>query len=78
MTVHTKSGASFSSDTMEAPREPPDNLPSNSEIVEKFHGLVDQILGVQHTRQLCSLIWNLDNCHNIRELIGLCVKEMLL
>jgi len=72
--VHTKSGASFSSDTMEAPWEPPDNLPSDSEIEEKFHGLVAPILGVQQTHQLCSLIWNLDNCQNIRELIGLCVK----
>ncbi len=72
--VHTKSGTSFSSDTIEAPWEPPDNLPSDSEIEEKFHGLVDPILGVQQTHQLCSLIWNLDNCHNIQELIGLCVK----
>ncbi len=72
--VHTKSGASFSSDTMEAPWEPPDNLPSDSEIEEKFHGLVASILGVQQTHQLCSLIWNLDNCHNIRDLIRLCVK----
>jgi len=73
--VHTKSGASFSSDTMEAPWEPPDNLPSDSEIEEKFHGLVDPILGVQQTHQLCSLIWNLDNCYNIQELIGLCLKR---
>jgi 2-methylcitrate dehydratase PrpD len=73
--VHTKSGASFSSDTMEAPWEPPDNLPSDSEIEEKFYGLVDPILGVQQTHRLCSLIWNFDDCYNIRELIGLCVKE---
>jgi len=73
--VHTESGASFSSDTMEAPWEPPDNLPSDSEIEEKFHGLVDPILGVQQTYQLCSLIWNLDNCYNIQELIGLCLKR---
>jgi len=73
--VHTESGASFSSDTMEAPWEPPDNLPSDSEIEEKFHGLVDPILGVQQTHQLCSLIWNLDNCYNIQELIGLCLKR---
>jgi 2-methylcitrate dehydratase PrpD len=73
--VHTKSGASFSSDTMEAPWEPPDNLPSDSELEEKFHELVDPILGIQQTHQLCSLIWNLDNCYNIQELIGLCLKR---
>lgn len=73
--VHTKSGASFSSGTMEAPWEPPDNLPSDSEIEEKFHGLATPVLGVQQTHQLSSLIWNIDNCHNMKELIELCIKE---
>jgi len=57
------------------PWEPPDNLPSDSELEEKFHELVDPILGIQQTHQLCSLIWNLDNCYNIQELIGLCLKR---
>ncbi|MDH3345061.1 MAG: MmgE/PrpD family protein, partial [Desulfobacteraceae bacterium] len=72
--IHTTSGTSFSSGTIEARWEPPDNLPSDKEIEEKFHRLVAPILGVQQTHQLRSLIWNFDNCHNMRELIGLCVK----
>lgn len=72
--VHTKFGATFSSGTMEAPWEPPDSLPADSEIEEKFHGLVAPILGVQQTQQLCFHIWDLDNCSNVKELIRLCVK----
>jgi 2-methylcitrate dehydratase PrpD len=72
--IQTKPGSTFSSGPVEADWEPPDNLPSDSEIEEKFHSLVKPILGVQQTHQLCSLIWNFDNCHNIQELIELCVK----
>ncbi|UCH90505.1 MAG: MmgE/PrpD family protein [Nitrospirota bacterium] len=72
--VHTKYSGMHSSGPMEAPWEPPDNLPSDNEIEEKFHWLVEPVLGVQQTRQLCALIWNLDDCRDIRELIRLCVK----
>jgi 2-methylcitrate dehydratase PrpD len=72
--IHTKSGSIFSSGPVEADWEPPDNLPSDSEIEKKFHKLVEPFLGVRQTRQLRSLIWNIDNYDDIRELIRLCVK----
>jgi 2-methylcitrate dehydratase PrpD len=73
--IQTKPGSTLSSGPVEADWEPPDNLPSDSEIEEKFHGLVTPVLGVSQTHQLCSLIWDIDNCRNIRELIELCIKE---
>lgn len=76
VTIHTKSGSIFSSGPVEADWEPPDNLPSDSEIEKKFHKLVEPVLGGRQTGQLCSLIWNFDNCNDIRELIRLCVKEL--
>ena len=72
--IQTKHGNSFSSGPVEAEWEPPDNLPSDNEIEGKFHWLVEPVLGVQQTRQLCALIWNLDDCRDIRELIRLCIK----
>ena len=74
--IHTKDGNIFSSGPVEAEWEPPDNLPSDVEIEEKFHRLVAPILGVQQTHQLRSLIWNLDNCDNTQKLIRLCVKGL--
>lgn len=71
---HTKNGNSVSSGPMEAAWEPPEKLPSDSEIETKFYRLVEPVLGVQQTHQLCSLIWNFDNCLDIRELLGLCSK----
>lgn len=74
VTVHTTSGDFYSSGPMEAPWEPPDNLPSDNEIEEKFKCLVEPVLGVRQAHQLCSLIWSIDKCDNVQKLIGACVK----
>lgn len=72
--IRTKRGDSFSSGAMEAEWEPPNGLPSDGEIEEKFHHLVAPILGPKQTHQLCSLIWHFEKCSHVNKLIELCVK----
>jgi hypothetical protein len=72
--IHTTSGASFSSGTVEARWEPPTDPPSDADLEEKFTWLTTPVLGTEQSRKLCDLIWQLDQCENVEMLIDLCVK----
>ena len=74
--IHTTSGASFSSGTIEARWEPPADPPSDADLEEKFTWLVTPVLGVEQSRKLCALIWRLDECDNVETLVDLCVKRL--
>jgi len=73
--IHTTSGASFSSGTIEARWEPPADPPSDADLEEKFTRMVTPVLGVEQSRKLRALIWHLDECNNIETLVDLCVKK---
>jgi 2-methylcitrate dehydratase PrpD len=73
--IHTTSGASFSSGTIEARWEPPDDPPSDANLEEKFTWLVTPVLGIEQSRKLCALIWRLDEYDNVETLVDLCVKR---
>ena len=54
--------------------EPPETLPSDSELEEKFHWLVDPVLGQEKTDPLAALIWDLDKMEDLSILINHCQK----
>lgn len=72
--IETQQGKIFSSGTVEAMWEPPDALPSDLELEEKFHWLVDPVLGQEKTNSLAALIWDLDKTEDLNILINHCLK----
>ena len=72
--IETHQGKIFNSGPVEAMWEPPDTLPSDSELEEKFHWLVDPVLGQEKTDTLAALIWDLDKMEDLSILINHCQK----
>lgn len=72
--IETHQGKIFNSGPVEAMWEPPDTLPSDSELEEKFHWLVDPVLGQEKTDTLAALIWDLDKMEDLNILINHCLK----
>lgn len=72
--IETHQGKIFNSGPVEAMWEPPDTLPSDSELEEKFHWLVDPVLGQEKTDSLAALIWELDKIEDLNILINHCLK----
>lgn len=72
--IETHQGKIFNSGPVEAMWEPPDTLPSDSELEEKFHWLVDPVLGQEKTDPLAALIWDLDKMEDLSILINHCQK----
>lgn len=72
--IETHQGKIFNSGPVEAMWEPPDTLPSDSELEEKFHWLVDPVLGQEKTDPLAALIWDLDKMEDLSILINYCQK----
>ncbi len=72
--IETHQGKIFNSGPVEAMWEPPDTLPSDSELEEKFHWLVDPVLGQEKADPLAALIWDLDKMEDLSILINHCLK----
>ncbi len=72
--IETHKGKIFNSGPVEAMWEPPDTLPSDSELEEKFHWLVDPVLGQEKADPLAALIWDLDKMEDLNILINHCLK----
>jgi len=72
--IETHQGKIFNSGPVEAMWEPPDTLPSDSELEEKFHWLVDPVLGQKKADPLAALIWDLDKMEDLNILINHCLK----
>ena len=72
--IETHQGKIFNSGPVEAMWEPPDSLPSDSELEEKFHWLVDPVLGQEKTDPLAALIWDFDKVEDLNILINHCLK----
>jgi 2-methylcitrate dehydratase PrpD len=58
--IQTTDGRTLRSGTVEANWEPPDSLPTDNELHEKFRWLVEPVLGVQKARDLANLIWQFE------------------
>ena len=59
---------------MEAQWEPPDTLPTDAELEDKFVWLVKPVLGEARTQQLLTTIWNFQAIDNLGEFISACIK----
>lgn len=70
--IETTGGEIFESGVMSARWEPPDTLPSDDELVEKFYSLVEPVVGAEQTRAIESMIWEFEACADVRSLINLC------
>lgn len=53
--------------------EPPDTLPSDAELEQKFRWLVEPVLGQERAGELVDLIREFDQVHEVRDLIELTV-----
>ncbi|MBE7549520.1 MAG: MmgE/PrpD family protein [Anaerolineales bacterium] len=53
--------------------EPPDSLPSDAELEQKFRWLVEPVLGQERAGELVDLIWRFEQVHEARDLIELAV-----
>jgi 2-methylcitrate dehydratase PrpD len=72
--IVTTNGERLSSGRVEAEWEPPDTLPTDAELEDKFVWLVEPVLGKAKTRQLLTSIWNLEAIDNLGEFISTCIK----
>ncbi len=73
--VVTTTGQHLHSGRVEALWEPPDSLPSNQELTNKFYWLVEPVLGNAASRQLESLIWRLESADDAGRLIELACRQ---
>jgi 2-methylcitrate dehydratase PrpD len=72
--IRTHDGRELSSGPIEPQWEPPDTLPSDEELEEKFHRLVTPVLGEEKSQRLAALIWNLEDLPSIHDLIAVCLR----
>ncbi len=72
--ILTTNGKRLSSGRVEAQWEPPDTLPTDAELEDKFVWLVEPVLGEDRTRQLLTTVWNFESIDNLGEFISSCIK----
>ena len=65
----------MTSGPVEARWEPPQTLPSDAELEEKFHWLVEPVLGPHNTQMIASMIWELEKLEGMGRLIEYCVRN---
>lgn len=70
--VETTSGQTLRSGRVEARWEPPDSLPTDEELVEKFHWLAGPVLGTGPARALSKAIWQADRWPNLDPILKDC------
>jgi 2-methylcitrate dehydratase PrpD len=69
--VTAKDGRILNAPANQAAWEPPDSLPTDEELTQKFYRLVAPVLGWQKSRELAATIWQLDRLA-ICDLCGQC------
>ena len=73
--IITRDGRRFDSGPVEARWEPPDTLPSDNELKEKFIWLTSPVLGQPRAHELLQLVWQFEKAADARQLIKLSVVE---
>jgi 2-methylcitrate dehydratase PrpD len=73
--ITTRDGKRYDSGAVEARWEPPDTLPSDGELKEKFIWLADPVLGQYQSQELFRLIWQFEDVSDAREIIDLSVTR---
>jgi 2-methylcitrate dehydratase PrpD len=67
--IETRTGDIFRSGRMEARWEPPDSLPSDTELEQKFRWLVAPVIGAERADALMAQIWTADQWTSLTPLI---------
>ncbi len=70
--VITHSGRRWRVEGQQAQWEPPDTLPTDAELEQKFRWLVEPVLGEARTGELVELIWEFEGVEEARKLIEVC------
>lgn len=73
--IATRDGGRYDSGAVEARWEPPDTLPSDDELQEKFIWLAAPVLGARRADELSQLIWQFEQAADARQLIERAVVE---
>jgi 2-methylcitrate dehydratase PrpD len=71
--IITQEGQSLLAEDKQAIWEPPDNLPTDAELEQKFRWLVTPVLGDERTAALVEMIWQFERVDEVGELIKLCI-----
>lgn len=71
--VITTDGRHLRAAAKQAMWEPPDTLPSDAELEQKFRWLVEPVLGQERAGELVDLIWRFEQVDEARDLIKLAV-----
>ena len=73
--IITRDGRRFDSGPVEARWEPPDTLPTDTELKEKFIRLAGPVLGQYQAHELLQLIWQFEKAADARQLIRLSIAR---
>ncbi|HXV44836.1 MAG TPA: hypothetical protein VEC96_17365, partial [Anaerolineae bacterium] len=71
--VVTRDGRRLLAEGKQAIWEPPDTLPTDAELEQKFCWLVEPVVGAGRTAALAEMIWQFDEVDEACDLIKLCV-----
>lgn len=67
--IRTRDGRELTSGPVEPRWEPPDTLPSDAELEEKFQSIVGPLLGEEETGRLSGRIWNIEDARSVKEIL---------
>ena len=73
--IETVREETFRSGRMQPRWEPPDALPTDEELQEKFRQLVNPVLGERRSSELEQMIWNFERESHADVLIRMCIKD---
>ena len=73
--IETTNGRRYVSRRREPRWEPPDTLPSDAELAEKFRWVVTPVLGASTADDLAGTVFSLESMSGVNELIHMCVLK---
>jgi 2-methylcitrate dehydratase PrpD len=72
--IRTEDGRELTSGPVQPLWEPPNSLPADAELEEKFVGIVEPVLGPQKVQEITRMIWDFEKMDGIKPLINGCIR----
>jgi 2-methylcitrate dehydratase PrpD len=72
--IRTEDGRELTSGPVQPLWEPPNGLPADAELEEKFVGIVEPVLGPQKVQEITRMIWDFEKMDGIKLLINGCIR----
>jgi 2-methylcitrate dehydratase PrpD len=72
--IRTEDGRELTSGPVQPLWEPPNGLPADAELEEKFVGIVEPVLGPQKVQEITRMIWDFEKMDGIKPLINGCIR----